>query len=325
IFDLTLGHALERFYDEWGERRAAILTACIPLCREMALRDKLTAYLLSVQERKNARQAYYAGLSVAAAQKIMLILIRTYDGDGAAEDYIGQNLVNSDFRKMAIEKALAAGRLEQVLTLCLEGEALNAKDKGQVSVWRHIRYDVYEKQNNILALKELAFEFTLNGEFPYYLRLKELYADGEGGDGGDGGEALSPVSTGEWPAVLAGLLQALESEWQSPVYIKILIHEKNQPKLLACCRKNVPSIVQLYPHLIPERAGEVDELFVEYIRYKAERASGRGDYQDVGGIICHYGKACGWNAADRIIRELLSLYRGRPAFVDELKKAKNTR
>jgi hypothetical protein len=105
-------------------------------------------------------------------------------------------------------------------------------------------------------------------------------------------------------------------------YIKILVSEHLQERLMNHCRKNPFSVTKLYPHLLPEYRQDVDALFTQYIRPKAEHASTRGMYQDVCNIIREYAEACGKKNAKNILLELQEKYRRQPAFLDELGKIK---
>jgi hypothetical protein len=229
-------------------------------------------------------------------------ILRDFDSEVAANEYLEQHLSNTDFRKRAIEKALSENQLERALELCLDGEARDTRWPGLVSQWKKYRYTVYEKQNNRAGQKELAFEFTADGDFEYFLTLKNFY------------------TPDEWPLELSNLLKFIKKTcaYRNDIYVKILIHEHLAWDLLEYCKQSVSRITELYPHLVPQYADDVDSIFLTHINHAARQASSRGMYHEVCNIISAYKKACGKKRAGRIIAELQAAHSRQRAFLDEL-------
>ena len=214
---------------------------------------------------------------------------------------MGQNLSNSDFRRVAIKTAISEGLYERALHLCLDGENKDSNYAGLVREWKQQRYIIYEKTKDISAQKSLCMEFVLEGNFDFFSKLKALYTNDE------------------WACVLQDIIKDLEDSKQNSVYVSILIHEGLKSRLLDYCKKYVSAIDSYYEHLLPEYKNEIGLLFVEYIRKRAAVANSRNNYRDVCDLIRHYKKACG-EVANRISDELTAIYVKRPAFVDELRK-----
>jgi hypothetical protein len=297
--DILLNHAENTIYDDWDDRRLSVYRAAVPLCAVSGARKKLEKKLTAFQKPDTEFDRY----AEHESQNIQYQIILRFDGSDRADVYIEQHLSNSDFRKIAIEKAMAESAFEKALALCFEGEKLDDEYAGLVSRWKNYRYTVYEKQENTDGQKELATHFSLGGDFNYFLKLKALY------------------HPGEWQPVLEGLLRKMESgKGGHKNYVQILIHEHLQERILNYCRKAHSEIKRLYPHLLPEYRDDVDALFLEYIRYCAKAASSRGAYHTVCEIISEYKKACGPAQADSIIAELREQHPRQPAFLDELKR-----
>ena len=301
LFTLIFNHAQEELYDGWDDWRFELLEACVPLCAVPGLRKALETYLnaLAVKSKSRRRDDYV----IRSIKSLKLRLIKTFDSPDAAEQYIEENLDHPDFRKTAIENAIAGENYSRALELCREGETIDREYPGLVREWRRARYGVYEKQHDDAGQRQLARKFVLNGDFDYYGKFKALY------------------TAKEWTAVLAALLEDLERErYQQRVYVAICVEERLGEKLLAVCRRDPQQTVALYPHLIPQYAGDLDAVFRALIKKEAERSGNREAYRRVCGTLEHYVKACGTTGAKETIAELLAVYRKRPAFVDELHK-----
>jgi hypothetical protein len=230
-------------------------------------------------------------------------LILKLDGKKAADAYIKEHLDNAHFRKIAIEKAISRREYSEALKLCKDGEKADEKYAGTLSGWKHLRYGIYEKTGDVAGQKELARELTLDGDFDFFTKLKKLYA------------------SDEWQSVLQALLPKLNSRTHyGGIYLKVLIHEKLKAQTLEYCKKYPHSLIDLYPHLLPEYKADLDGMFTKSIMDSASYAANRKAYAGVCDIIRHYAKACGHEGARTIRRKLLEKHCRQPAFVDELKK-----
>jgi hypothetical protein len=295
LFELIFNHAAETIYDDWDDWRFEMLKACIPFCADPLQRKRMEKYLGSFRTEWTSNRA----------QHIRHNIIRQFDGDNAANIYLEKNIKhNEDFRSIAIEKAIAAKNYDRALQLCLDGERKNKKKHaGKVHIYQHKRYTIYKKQKDISGQRELVRAFVLDGDFDYYTKLKALYTQTE------------------WPAVLAGLIETLEStRYTSQVYIDICIYEHFREKLLAICKKKPAYLIELYPHLVPQYAAELAPIFTAGIRKAAAAAGGRSGYQQVCKYIRHYIKACGKPDAKKLVAKLRETYCRRTAFLDELRK-----
>ena len=65
---------------------------------------------------------------------------------------------------------------------------------------------------------------------------------------------------------------------------------------------------------------EVIDLYIKHIKKKADNSSNRKEYQRVCQILKRYKKIAGVKKQEELINELATMYRRRPAFIDELSK-----
>ncbi|WP_309119890.1 hypothetical protein [Paenibacillus sp.] len=75
-----------------------------------------------------------------------------------------------------------------------------------------------------------------------------------------------------------------------------------------------------YGALLPHFPGEVKELFLAYIEFRADRSNDRKDYVDVCRIIRLLQKVGGKEEAYSISKQLLAKFPRRPAMREELEK-----
>ncbi len=304
IFNVIFSHAQNKIYDGWSDWRLDILNACVPLCYQIESRTKFEHYLSSFTSAKD-EQDFSSRYLTTNIQKIKYELLDRFDGREIAEVYLEQNLENSDFRKIAIEKAISENKLERALELCFSGEQTDCDYAGLVLQWKEIRYVIYEKQNDISSQKNLAKEFVMCGEFEYYLKLKSLY------------------DRKIWTEVMNEMVNTLEnSKHKYGIYIEILIHEGLKLRLLNFCKQHPSYVVRLYPNIIPEFKSELNEIFSSFITKEAAHSSDRKQYHRVCGVIIQYAKACGTQGANILRNELLLIHKKCPAFIDELNKLK---
>lgn len=167
--------------------------------------------------------------------------------------------------------------------------------------WKQLRFKAYEKMGNTAEMIDLSFQFALEGEEEYYVKLKSL------------------VNPEQWPNKLEALLAEMKNRPRSrPLYLGILIEEKRMEELLDYCRRDISAIEQLYPHLLADYPHEVNEIYTAYIYRQIDRASNRKAYWTACQKIKSFKNALGTQAASRLVEEIKFMYPKRPALLDEL-------
>lgn len=84
-----------------------------------------------------------------------------------------------------------------------------------------------------------------------------------------------------------------------------------------------PQSIERYASMLEDKfKDEVIEIYKRYIKSAANSSKNRSNYQRVCEIIKRYKKVAGKENQEKIINDLIALYRKRPAFVDELSKIK---
>jgi hypothetical protein len=299
IFTIVIKHALDQIYDGWTDWRIDLLSALVPLCKDKKNRVQLESYLTAQDSHKTSE--WSRDYDLRRKQQIQLELISTFDGDAAAQAYINQNLVNIDFRYIAIKDAIKNNNYDKATSLCIEGEKQNLSMPGIVKELREFLYSIYEATENLPEQKVLALSLLTDGNFEYYEKYKELH------------------HASEWDAVLENLLEELDNNNKLGIYVKILVHEKHKFRLLKYCQKSAESIIKYHKIFLPEYEREVVEIFLKLIRTLAARASSRSAYSEVCGVIQLCDNSCPGSTAEACA-EILQQYAKRPAFMDEMRK-----
>lgn len=302
IFALLTAHISNDKINGFFEFKIDILEMFTPLCGIKYIREGVEKYIKIFETQ--AKLDY----NKKALQELRYKIILEYDGKKSANAFINNNLENDKFREIAVDSAIKKKDYDQALALCSDAEKQDKNYRGP-SKWRKLRYDIYETTGNTAEQKKLAYEFTADGKFEYYLKLKKLYA----GDTED---------TGEWHQILGDILAAVTVPYPKSIYPEILIHEKMKPELLEYCKARKNSIIEYHKHFLPDYKDEANEIFKEYLQHRAANAGDRKQYSEVCDIIKIYAKACGKKNADEIIRDFKRQNVKRPAFIDELGKIK---
>jgi hypothetical protein len=260
--------------------------------------------ILSQRTRSNDYSSdYYQN----AIQQLQYSIISLCDGKAAASKFAHDHLDNKAFREMIIEQAIAKKDYDKALRLCLDGEKKDMQYAGLQLQWKRLRYKVYEATGDIDAQKKLAYEFTIDGDFDYYVKLKKLYSD-------------TSSNTEDWQQVFGKIISAVTTPYNKNIYTRILILENMKAELLEYCKKYTAYFTRYYLHLLPDFQDDVNQIFLTLLRKKSAEAGSRSGYKDVCDLIEKYAKACGNENAYSIIRELKLTYPKRPAFIDELEK-----
>jgi hypothetical protein len=261
VFDMVFTHATSEIYADWTEWRMEVLSTLIPLCRNYVNREKLEQYLSDGQS--SSTTDWGTEYEKKEMQALQLQIIRTFDGDASAKQYLEQNVDNSSFRRIIVENAISGGDFEKALMMCLEGEKRDAPYVGFVSMWKNLRYETYEKTNDTAAQKNLARELLLQGDLTYFAKLKALYEESE------------------WQTILPEIAENVRNNNHQDIYVEILIHENLKPQLLDYCKNNFLTSEWLFSHLLKKKKKDVDELFIKLIKTHAALANTRNQHDKI--------------------------------------------
>ncbi len=235
--------------------------------------------------------------------KMRYKMILECDGEVQAADFVLSHLHIPEMRSLAIRRTLEHEQYDEAIHLAKEGEdwAKQSGYRGLVSEWRKLRFEAYSRSGQLEHQRSLGLELVLDGDYTFYLLVKETYA------------------SSEWSPIYESLMRKFDERGTGgTVYTQILISEQDTSRLLKYVSREPSRIEQYYRHLVPQHLAEVTALFLSHIRESAERSSNRSAYRGVCRIIIMLYKAGGRNEARKITQELLETYPRKPAFREEL-------
>lgn len=291
-------------FEDWEEYITDIIGICAEFADVEEFRNKLKIKIeLLVNENSNNEYRRY---SIERMLQVLFAIIDEYETKEESEEFIKENLKFSSFRELFINKFIEEKNYLKVIELALEGEIKDKQYAGLVSKWKKIRYAAYKE----LSLKEeqekLAKELLFHGDFTYYKELKELHKVDE-------------------KLFYDALKQELKKDksWRGiSMYLKVIVEEKDLDEIMEFVREN-PRDIEEYADMLMEKCkDEVIEIYKKSIKLQANSASKRKHYQEVCRMLKRFKGVAGKEKLTEMVNELISLYRKRPAFVDELSKVR---
>ena len=229
------------------------------------------------------------------------------DDDEAASEFINENLHLPEIREMALDRAISAGDHARAEQLCLGG--LTEQDpryRYREPKWRHRLFSVHEMTGNIPKMTQTARELLLDGDLDYFDIYKGLLEKQDA-----------------WNReAYAELLDAARTSMYDSSYMRLLSQEKEYALLMEQLQLHEYGIYEYAQELVGQYRSEVADVFTRQITKEAERVNKRSAYRHVCESIQKFAKAGCPEEAKGLIDELLLEYAIRPAFVDELRQAR---
>ena len=247
-----------------------------------------------------------------ANERIQMIkygLLVKKKGQDIADKFLEQNMDNSRFREMAIERALEQKNYAKAVKLAQDGVKTDMKDKpGLAKEWYDWLLKIAQEQNDTPRIIEYARYLLIDNfrnEQDYFQVLKEH------------------VKPEEWEAFVDGIVSEIKAKrrWYDTGLVgTIYIREEKWDKLWEMVKENptLSTIEQYESYLSKHYAGEMVDLYASLILDYLERNMGRDHYQTACRYIRRMIKLGGKAKANNLIAQLRTLYAKRPALMQEL-------
>lgn len=302
IFHKLLEQTDGNIFDGWEDFRIVMLKICAGFADDeafrIALRKKLENFIN--QPSDNSYMGYYK----ERMSNIVFEVIEKYGTEKETEQYIQENLTFTSFRKLYIDKHMEEKNYQKVIEVALEGERQDTRYPGLIKDWKKYRYAAYKELSQKEEQENLARELLFDGEFEFYQELKELAT-----------EDTENLYVNLREEAKNGQGWHLES-----LYLFLIRAENDVEEILEYVRAH-PQTIESYLEILKEKySNEVIEVYQSFVKEQARISSDRKAYKKVCQIIKRYGKVAGKEKRDELINELQSLYKKRPAFLDELSK-----
>lgn len=277
---------------------------------------RLAAFLLKTEEEKEhifkqIDKAQRSDYEKEAAQSIKYDILLKTKGENAAEEYLEQNITNSNLRREAIKKALIKKNYDKAISLAKDGVNYDLKDKpGLAKEWYDWLLKIAQAQNDserIIEYARMLFIDNFRNEQDYYQIMKQY------------------VKPDKWNAFVEAVIQDIKTKkrWlDTGLIASILIKEEWWDRLLELVKKSpdLNTIDHYEKYLSKHYANEIVELYATGVLKYMKNSMGRDHYQNACRYIRKIIKLGARDKANEIVSYLSTEYPKRKALMEELNK-----
>ncbi|MDE6781438.1 MAG: hypothetical protein K2J40_08275 [Ruminococcus sp.] len=233
--------------------------------------------------------------------KQRFLIIKKYSTENEIADYIDSHIENSDFRCLAIKRAMHTKDYIKAEQFALEEITFDNSHSSSVSSWHYLLHDIYKLSGDTKKLTDICYTLVKDGNTDYYKEWKSLVPEENRSDE----------------------INRLLNEPKNYSYEYIVSYENMSDRIYQLCCKSPAKITCYYEKLkITEFKEQSKNLYEQYIRNEGARASNRSEYAVVCEKLKKFSVECDAELAVKIATDFRELYRRKPAFMDELTKAK---
>jgi len=253
----------------------------------------------------------YDDYNIQRSQGIKFALISKMEGEVKATQFLEQNISNPDFRKIAIEAAIAKKEYTVAIAFAEDGIKKDEKNRqGLANDWREYLINIYTIQHdtdNIIKYSRFLF-LNSNRENKLYFSLMKTY-----------------IAPENWDNFVSLLIKdiTIKNRWiDHSSIMKIYIWEERWDKLFDFVKRNVSldNLDAYEQYLMKDYANEISDFYQTAILYYVEVNISRDYYQTACRYLRKLIKMGFREKADFIMQQLKTLYPKRKALMEELKK-----
>lgn len=290
VWESLLKHWQKDFYIDGEER---FFPSLVKLCVFPEYRNRLDEIL-------SFRQMSADKYRQRKIDEQRFLIIQKYGTENEITNYINSHIDNPDFRRLAIEKAMHGEDYAKAEQLALDGISENNSYFSSDSTWKYLLHDIYRLSGNTQKLTEICYILIKDGKTDYYQEWKSLIPEKNRN----------------------AEINRLLNEPKNYSYEYIISYENISERLYQFCCKFPDKITCYYEKLKTTEFKEKSRnLYEQYIRNEGEKASGRSEYASLCKKLKDFSVKCDTELAKKIVSDFRELYRRKPAFMDELKKA----
>ncbi|MCM3764956.1 SWIM zinc finger domain-containing protein [Neobacillus niacini] len=289
-------------FSGWEEFRNDLLGICVEFADDQELRDKFKTKINSLMDLEASDS--YQRYNNESLLQILFSLIEKYGEPEEAEQFIKDHLQFKSFRERLIEIYRQEGDFQKVIEVAEEGEKQDKQYPGLVTSWKKFRYEAYKELSRKEEQEKLAKELLLVGDFDYYVELREL-------------------ADGNQTEFYTNIKQELKNGngWSAKrMYLELIDKENDIDEMMDFVRNNPSNIESYAERLVDRFRDEVIEIYKEHIKVEGKHSSNRRAYQNICKKLKKYKAIAGKENQADLVKELMHLYKKRPAFLDELGK-----
>lgn len=233
----------------------------------------------------------------------MLALIRRFNGEAAAREYMEGNVDNDDYREILIEDACEEGRFSDAEKLCLDRVVALSDDSERrlLRYWQKLLYGVYTQAGEKDKRAQLGAKLVAAGAVEMYAEVKKLLQQ-----------------TGQWDEKRPEILAGVRDNAYRDAYMRILAEEGETTLLMDLVQKDPQSVFRYGSVLYPAYPQKTSALATQIIEKESRLASGRKVYKNLAGKLSTLADMGGGNEALKLLDEICNRYPRRTALQEEL-------
>lgn len=261
-----------------------------------------------LEERKDSYDLYQLVL-----RKVDLLLGQKEQEK--ADDTIRQYLYLSEIREMEVEKLMEREQYVEAIRLLDEGIVLSKKEKydGTTGKWLKLKLKIFERTNRTSEVIDTCCLLFISGreQLEYYHKLKTL------------------IPKEQWKVFLDGMMKEVPFNgyfsFGGNVEAEIYVEEKENDRLFHLLSSagfgQLEALMQYAHHLKNSHSEQLIGMYISLLVDYAERNIGRKYYEHIAqALLCMQKLDGGKAAVKQLVEEFRTIYKRRPAMMEELRR-----
>ena len=288
----------------WEDYQEPLFEALMIIAQEESLREAYIEELMGRVKKGNSWSVTYD--NERYLNQVFRLIEKTGDEDEQLL-FLLNHVEYGTFRMKLIDIYAEKREYLKVIQLAEEGERHDKEYRGSVSTWKTVRYEAYKKAGMVEDQRVLAKELFLAGDFDYYADLKKLSENDE---------------TTLYEALKKTLKESYRYSGYSETYLRLIKEEQDIDALAEVVTADVRYVRGYAGVLVDTHKELVVKAYKQLIVHNASNATNRSQYKAIAVLVKECGRILGEDTAREVTDNLRKTFSRKPAFMDELTKAK---
>ncbi|WP_091528828.1 SWIM zinc finger family protein [Alkalibacterium subtropicum] len=288
----------------WTDYQEPLFEALLVIAQEESLREAYIEELMGRVKKGNSWSVRYD--NERYLNQVFRLIEKTGDEDEQLL-FLLNHVEYGTFRMKLIDIYAEKRDYLKVIQLAEEGERHDKEYAGYVKTWKTAKYDAYKKAVMVEEQRLLAKELFLAGDFDYYADLKKLSENDE--------------ST-LYETLKKTLKESYRFSGYSQTYLSLIMEEQDLEALAEVVTTDVRYVRDYAGALVDTHKELVVKAYKQLIVHNASDAANRSQYKAIAVLVKECGRILGKDTAREVTENLRKTFSRKPAFMDELTKAK---
>lgn len=288
----------------WKDYQEPLFEALLILAQEESIREAYIEELMRRVKKGNSWSVRYD--NERYLNQVFRLIEKTGDEDEQLL-FLLNHVEYGTFRKKLIDIYTEKRDYLKVIQLAEEGERHDKEYRGSVSTWKAARYEAYKKAGMMKEQRILAKELFLAGDFDYYSDLKKLSENDE--------------ST-LYEEFKKTLKESYRYSGYSQTYLRLIKEEQDIEALAEVVTADIRYVRDYAGVLVDTHKELVVKAYKQLIVQNVSDAANRSQYKAIAVLVKECGRILGEDTTREVTENLRKTFSRKPAFMDELTKAK---